>query len=142
MLESGLLRGKEVANLLVHDFHSYYSYFLPHSRFPCFLCFSYFLFFFSFSLFLFTMHGYGLLYCLSWQDLPFYPINYFGPVMGALPRFPIGLLAVQPPPLHRIGRAIPHSQTKVVFVFVFLLPLHSHPDKGWVSLLLTPIACT
>ena len=34
-------------SLLVLVFHSYYSYFLPHSQFPCFLCFSYLFSFFS-----------------------------------------------------------------------------------------------
>ena len=28
------------------------------------------------------------------------------------------------------------------FVLFSYFPWHSHPDKGWVSLLLTPIACT
>ena len=129
MLESGLLRGREVGSLLVHAFHSYHSYFLPHSQFPCFLYFSYSLFslFFSFFLscsllFLFIVHGYGLLYCLPWPDLPFLPLNYFWPVMGVLPEMPTCLLAVQPLPLYHVGRAMPHSQTKVVFVFVFYFP--------------------
>ena len=31
---------------------------------------------------------------------------------------------------------------KSSFFFVFCFPWHSHPNKGWVSLLLTLIACT
>ena len=31
---------------------------------------------------------------------------------------------------------------KSSFCFVFYFLLHSHPDKGWASLLPTPIACT
>ena len=34
-----------------------------------------------------------------------------------------------------------HSEKKVVFVLFSCFPWHFYPDKGWVSLLLTPIAC-
>ena len=56
------------------------------------------------------------------KDLPYLLLNYFWPIVGVLPRLPIGLLVVQLPPLHRVGRAMPHSQTKVVFVFAFYFP--------------------
>ena len=50
----------------------------------------------------------------------FYPFNPFWPIMGVLPRLPIGLPTTQPPPLYYVSCAKPHSQTKVVF-FCFLL---------------------
>ena len=63
--------------------------------------------------------------------------------MGVLLELPTGLLAAQPPSLHYVGYATPHSQTKVVFfIFIFFtLPWHSHPDKGQSSPLPTPITC-
>ena len=47
------------------------------------------------------------------------PLNHFWPVVGVLPRLPIGLLATQPPPLPFAGRVTLHSQKKVV-LFCFL----------------------
>ena len=100
--------------------------------FFCFALFSFFLSVFSISLvyrfslpffFLFSaMHIYDLLYCLPLQDLSFSPLNHFWPFVGVLPRLLTGLLVAQPPPLHCVGCATPHPQTKVV-LFCFLLPL-------------------
>ena len=47
------------------------------------------------------------------------PLNHFWPVVGVLPRLPIGLLATQPPPLSCAGHVTLHSQIKVV-LFCFL----------------------
>ena len=81
-----------------------------------FLIFFLFLSFFCVPSLLSAMHIYGHLYYLLWQDLPFLPYKYFWLVVGVLPGLLTGLPAAQPPPLHCVGHAMPHSQTKVVFV--------------------------
>ena len=145
LLESGLLRGREIGSLLVHAFTPITHIFLPYSWFSIFFSFSY-----LFSLFSFFTHcccccllctSMVFLYCLHWQDLPFLPINCFWPIVGVLPKLPTSLLAAQPPLLHYVGRATPYSQTKVI-LFCVLLPWHSHLDKGWTFPLPISIACT
>ena len=71
---------------------------------------------------LFTVHVYGLLYYLLWQVLPFLPLHCFWPIVGVFLGLPTSLPVAQLPPLHYVGHAMPHSQTKVV-LFYFLLPL-------------------
>ena len=84
-----------------------------------------------FSLSFFTMHTYGLLYSLLWQDLPFLPINHFWPIVDVLPRLPTGL----PLPLHCVGCTTPHSWTKR-FWFC-LLPLLILPSGQGLNLSFT-----
>ena len=95
-----------------------------------FLCFSFLSFFFlALSLILavvlpsFTIHNYCLL-----------PLNCFWLVVGILPRLPTGLPIAQPLPLHCVGCATPHSQTKnglfyllPVFVLITLICIRAKP---------------
>ena len=119
LLESGLLRRREVCGILVHAFTPITHIFLPYSWFSVFLSFSYLFSLFSFFscccccclLCTFVV----FLYCLLWHDLPFLPINCFWPVGIVFPRLPTGQLAAQLPPLHCVSCATPYSQTKVIF---------------------------
>ena len=136
----GLLRRREVGSLLMHAsipilhvsfflwdfcifsfFFSFFTLLSFLSYYPCFLPLFFFFFFPPF----FTIHGYGLLYCLSLQDLPFLPLNRFWLIVGVLPRLPTGLLAAQPLPLHCVGYTTPYSETKKVFVLSFISILSS-----------------
>ena len=127
LLKNGILRGKEVGSLLMHAVTPITHTFLHYSWFFVFLSFFY-SFFFVFFLFssplfpLFTVHVYGLLYYLLWQVLPFLPLHCFWPIVGVFLGLPTSLPVAQLPPLHYVGHAMPHSQTKVV-LFYFLLPL-------------------
>ena len=129
------------------SYHSYFSSFLLVSLF---LLFPYLLFSFSFfSLGILSLLFRVVVYCAHlwpfilplWQGLPFLPINYYWPIVGVLLGLPTGLSVTQPPPLPCVFRTMPHSLTKVVFVLFLYFPWHSHPNKGWVSLLPTSIAC-
>ena len=123
LLESGLLRRREVGSLLVHAFtlitHIFFltlDFLVFSVSLLVFLIFFLFLSFFRVPSLLFIVHVYSLLYCLLWQDLSFLPLKYFWFVMGVLPEMPTGLSIAQPPPLHYVGCIMPYSQTKVVFV--------------------------
>ena len=143
-----------MSSLLVHAFHSSHSY-IASSRLSYFLCFSSLfslfptsLFFFFFLLFLFVV-----VYC-AWIR-PFYIICHdkiyhfysltifvFLACCGCLSRtahWSDGYSATT------TTLCWPHHALfpdKSSFVFFSCFPWHSHPDKGCVSLLLTPIACT
>ena len=95
---------------------------------------SFYLYFLSLFLPSFTVLAYGLLYCLSWHDLPFLPFNCFWLVVGVLPRLPTSLHAAQPLPLHYVSYTTPYSQTKIVlscllpfFVFNTLIRIRVKP---------------
>ena len=128
LLESGLLRGREIGSLLVHALYSYRYLFLPHSRLSYFLYLSSLFFpislFSVFSLLLFLLL---VVYCARLRpfytaccDKIYHPLNYFWPVVGVLLELSTGLLAAQPPPLPCVGRTMLYFQTKVVlFCFFF-----------------------
>ena len=87
----------------------------------------------------FTIHNYCILYCLSWQDLPFLPLNRFWLVVGILPRLPTSLPAAQPLPIHCIGYTTPYSQTKMAWLGLScLLPLFVFTTFIWIRVNLLP----
>ena len=91
-----------MGSLLVHAFHSSHSCFTS-SQLSYFQCLSsqfslfptsLFLCVFSYSsLLLFTVHDQDLFILPAMIIFTILPLNYFSPVVGVLPRLPIGLLA-------------------------------------------------
>ena len=147
LLESGLLRGREVGCLLVHALTLITHIFLT----LCFLVFIVSLLllfsFFSFWYSPFVIPCCCLL-CTSMAFYTaccgtvyhFYPSTTLGLLCVFFQDYHSGLPAAQPSLLFRVGRATLHSQTKVVFVLFSFFPWHSHPDKACVSPLPTSIA--
>ena len=134
----GLLRGREVGNLLMHasipsthisslslGFLYFSLFFFVYSVF--FTFFLSFCFLFSVVPF-FTNHNYSILYYLPWQNLPFLPFNHFWLILGVLLRLTTGLPSGHPPPppLHSVGCTTPHFQKKIV-LFCLLPPLTLSP---------------
>ena len=129
-------------------FFPYHSYFLPYSMFPHFLYFLVFLIFFLFPLFF--PCSLIVIYCARlWP--------FILPIVTRFTIFtPYLLLACCGCPsktAHWSANCLATTNTlcwschvsfpnKSSFCFVFYFLLHSHPDKGWASLLPTPIACT
>ena len=150
MLDSRLLKGREVSSLLVHAFHSHTPIcFLLVILFSLFI-FSVFFVFYFFIFLCFFLFLLVIVYCA--QVRPFYiacrdKIYHFTPQL---------LLACCGCPFWNAHCSVgcPATTTtlcwpyhtsfleKNSFLFFSYFPWHSHLDKGWVSLLLTPIACT
>ena len=149
LLESGLLKGREVGCLLAHALTPITHIFTL--CFPVFVAslltsFVFFLFLLvlslHYSVLLFTMHIYAFLYYILWQGLPFLPLNYFWLVMGDLPGLPHWSANC---PATTTILCWPHRTSfpnKSCFVLFSCFPSHSYLDKGWVSPLPTSIACT
>ena len=121
-------------------------HFLSYSYIPYLLLYFSFLLFsllsawFSLFLLFFTIHSKGLLYCLPWRVLLFYPSTTFDLLCVSFPDG-TGLSGAQPSPLPCVGyKHIPFPYKRVLFCFLAFRSISNRIKVGH-SLLLTPTAC-